>query len=170
MDERTTHLGCRGLLRIRSKLCSVNRMRSMPAHAGNLWSELCKLSVRLQGGPRTGPHAPPTRRLALTPLLMRRQQDQADAGRAGAKTSKSGGAARRGRPVLGPSWPRPCRWPVPDLRGDPARGLTTGHCGQARAARPPVQATRPRPHAIPEPASSSMRGSHSKLRGQDRSP
>lgn len=75
---------------------------------------------------------------------------------AGAKSSRSHGAARRRRPVTGRSWPRPYRWPFPDLRGDPARGLTTGQCGQAAApARPPVKATRPRPHTSPE--SSSLR-------------
>jgi hypothetical protein len=124
-------------LRKRTQLARGPRARASTQPAGAAWLHpmLCKLSVLHQGGPRTGRTR---RRLGVRPALplaLMCRTDRCPAGRLARSAENHGPLLNVRSSRTSDRLERRCRWPIPDLHGDPARGLTTANSGQA-ASRP----------------------------------
>jgi hypothetical protein len=110
----------------------------------------------LQGGPKPGRTGGRLGACPALPLTLPRRAGRV-AGRLARTRGRAAATAKAsGRP---PGWNgRRCRWPVPDLHGDPSRGLTTGHCGQTGAS---PRGLPPRP---PGPTATGVRRGRKSLR------
>jgi hypothetical protein len=81
----------------------------------------------LQGGPDRAARAADSASVPALPLALTCRTDWCPAGRLARIAEDRGPHDRRKL--------APCRWPIPDLHGDPSRGLMTANSGQA-ACRP----------------------------------